>query len=189
MTSESRPASVAVGPLAGLTQRRAMPGAAANNAAMPSKPSAPHADAGADAGPQATGPAAGPSAAQGNAERRAARLATPRLTRELRTIAAMLRIACRDHHGDAPRDAQQLCEPCAALLEYARQRLAGCPFGPDKPTCTKCPVHCYGKRQREAVKEVMRHAGPRMLTRHPWLAVAHILDGLRPVPPKPGAPR
>jgi hypothetical protein len=31
----------------------------------------------------------------------------------------------------------------------------------------------------------MRHAGPRMLTRHPWLAIAHLVDGRRPVPPRP----
>ncbi len=132
-------------------------------------------------------PPAGGKAAEA-AARRAARLATPRLTRELATIAAMLRIWCRDHHGAVARDAQQLCEPCAELLDYARQRLAGCPFGPEKPTCTKCPIHCYGKRQRAEVKEVMRYAGPRMLTRHPWLAIAHILDGRRPVPARPLPP-
>jgi hypothetical protein len=123
------------------------------------------------------------------AARRIARLATVRLARELRTIAAMMRIWCRDHHGAAERNAQQLCAECATLLEYARQRLAGCPFGPEKPTCTKCPIHCYGKRQRAAVKDVMRYAGPRMLLRHPWLAIAHVFDGRRPVPPRPGAGR
>jgi hypothetical protein len=121
------------------------------------------------------------------AARRMARLATARLARELRTIAAMMRIWCRDHHGAAERNAQKLCAECASLLEYARQRLANCPFGPEKPTCTNCPIHCYGKRQREAVKDVMRYAGPRMLLRHPWLAVAHVFDGRRPVPPRPGA--
>jgi hypothetical protein len=120
-----------------------------------------------------------------NAARRAARLATPRLTRELATIEAMLRIWCRDHHGDAPRNAGGLCSDCTDLHDYARQRLAGCPYGPEKPTCVNCPIHCYGKRQREAVREVMRHAGPRMLWRHPWLALAHLLDGRRPTPPRP----
>lgn len=139
--------------------------------------------------PEATAASAPPppGAAAMAAARRAARLATPRLTRELKTIAAMLRIGCRDHHGSAERDAQQLCAHCAELLDYARQRLAACPFGPEKPTCTKCPIHCYGKRQRAEVKDVMRYAGPRMLTRHPWLALAHILDGRRPVPPRPAA--
>ena len=124
------------------------------------------------------------------AARRAARLATARLQRELRTIGAMLRIACRDRHGDAARDADGLCGECAALFDYARKRLAGCPFGPDKPTCANCRIHCYGPAQREAVRDVMRYAGPRMLWAHPWLALMHLVDGRRPAPPKPRpAPR
>jgi hypothetical protein len=122
------------------------------------------------------------------AARRAARLATPRLTRELRTVGAMLRIACRDRHGAVGRDTDGLCADCAGLLDYARKRLAGCPFGPDKPTCAHCQIHCYGPRQRDTMRDVMRHAGPRMLWTHPWLAIAHLVDGRRPAPPKPRPP-
>lgn len=120
------------------------------------------------------------------AARRAARLATPRLQRELRTIAAMLRIHCADHHRPVPGDADAaLCGDCTALLDYATKRLAGCPYGADKPTCTNCRIHCYGPAQRAAVREVMRYAGPRMLLRHPVLALAHVVDGRRAAPPKP----
>jgi len=40
---------------------------------------------------------------------------------------------------------------------------------------------------REHVRIVMRYAGPRMLWRHPILAVRHLIDGRRPAPalPKP----
>jgi hypothetical protein len=119
------------------------------------------------------------------AAHRAAQLATPRLERELRTVGAMLRISCRDRHGQAERGAQGLCTNCDALLDYARKRLAACPFGADKPTCVQCVIHCYGPMQREAMREVMRYAGPRMIWRHPLLAVAHIADGRRPAPPRP----
>ena len=124
------------------------------------------------------------------AARREARMATPRMRREFDTLAAMLRIHCRDHHAaDAPDD-RGLCPACAELLAYARKRLAGCPFGPDKPTCANCQIHCYGPRQREATRAVMRYAGPRMLWRHPWLAFAHlVLDDRRPAPPKPRGAR
>lgn len=105
---------------------------------------------------------------------------TPRLRREYRTIASMLRIWCRDHHGAQPR-ADGLCTECTELLAYAGQRLAKCPYGEDKPTCAKCPVHCYKRAQREKVREVMRYAGPRMLWRHPLQAMLHILDKLRRV--------
>jgi Nitrous oxide-stimulated promoter len=121
------------------------------------------------------------------AERREARLESPRLSRELKTIGVMLRIYCRDHHGAAARNDARLCDDCAALLGYARKRLAGCPYGPDKPTCANCQIHCYGPTQREAARVMMRYAGPRMIWRHPWLAIAHVLDGKRAAPPKPRA--
>ncbi len=113
-------------------------------------------------------------------EDRRARLLQPRLARELKTIRARLRIYCRDHHrGD------DLCAECAALHAYAEKRLAGCPYGETKPTCANCQIHCYGPTQREQVREMMRHAGPRMMLRHPYLALMHIVDGKRPAPPKP----
>jgi hypothetical protein len=129
-------------------------------------------------------------AAQARASARAARLATRRLARELKTIAVMLRIYCRAHHRAATPAGAALCTECDALLEYARKRLALCPFGTEKPTCVNCPIHCYGRSQREAVRTVMRYAGPRMLWRHPWLAIAHLVDGRRPAPPwDPGGTR
>jgi hypothetical protein len=120
------------------------------------------------------------------AVRRAARLATPRLQREVRTMAAMLRIYCKDHHAAVEQPGQGLCAECAGLMDYAQKRLAGCPYGADKPTCTNCQIHCYGPTQREQTRVVMRYAGPRMLLRHPVLAVAHLLfDSRRAAPPKP----
>ena len=115
------------------------------------------------------------------AEERPARLAEPRLARELRTLEVMLRIACRDRHGTA----DGLCDACTALIEYAARRLALCPYGAEKPTCANCRIHCYGPRQRERVRDVMRYAGPRMMLRHPVLAIMHVVDGRRPAPPKP----
>jgi len=100
-----------------------------------------------------------------------------RLARERRTIAAMIALYCRHHHG-----ARGLCEGCAALDAYARRRLERCVFGPDKPTCANCAVHCYRREEREATRTVMRWAGPRMLGRHPILALGHMMDGRRPAP-------
>ena len=100
-----------------------------------------------------------------------------RLKRERRTIAAMIAIHCRDHHGT-----RGLCDDCAALDAYADERLDRCVYGVEKPTCFNCPIHCYKREKREAVREVMRYAGPRMLLRHPILATWHVLDGRRPAP-------
>ena len=107
---------------------------------------------------------------------------TPRLLRELETIEAMTRIYCADHHG-APHP----CADCQALMTYASKRLAVCTYGEDKPVCAKCQIHCYGKAMREKVREVMRHSGPRMILRHPWLALMHVVDKRHVAPPKPNA--
>jgi len=107
----------------------------------------------------------------------------PRLARELKTIRAMVRIFCRDHHGVAASGA--LCVECAALLNYATRRLDRCVFGDDKPTCANCKVHCYSAAMRERVRDVMRYAGPRMVWRHPLLAAVHLREGRRPAPDLP----
>ena len=78
-----------------------------------------------------------------------------------------------------------LCAECATLLHYATRRLDRCVFGDDKPTCAKCKVHCYSRPMRERIAEVMRFAGPRMVWRHPVLALAHLRDGRRPAPDLP----
>lgn len=108
-----------------------------------------------------------------------------RRARELRTIAAMIRLYCRghDHQGGPP-----LCASCAELLEYATRRLERCVFGDAKPTCTNCLVHCYSADMREQVRIVMKWAGPRMAWRHPILAFFHLLDGRRPAPLLPAKP-
>lgn len=97
----------------------------------------------------------------------------PRLSREKRTVEAMVRIACRGRHGTQ----DELCEDCEVLLTYALGRLAKCPFQANKPTCAECPIHCYRPDMRGKIQSVMRYAGPRMLLRHPLLAIAHLIDG------------
>ncbi len=94
-----------------------------------------------------------------------------RLGREARTLRAMVNIYCRHHHKT-----KELCESCQGLLNYAHDRLWQCRFGEQKPQCARCPIHCYKKNMRESVKAVMRYAGPRMLTRHPILAIMHMVD-------------
>jgi len=106
-----------------------------------------------------------------------------RLRREWRTLEAMIGIYCRRRHGGGRR---ALCTDCRELHDYARGRLERCPFGADKPTCANCRVHCYRAVMRERVRDVMRFAGPRMLARHPYLALMHLLvDERRSAPELP----
>jgi hypothetical protein len=109
-----------------------------------------------------------------------------RLAREEKTITAMIALYCRDHHdvaapddpeSDSMRPAADLCAECAELLDYARLRLEKCRYGAAKPTCAKCTTHCYRPEMRERVRAIMRYGGPRMLKRHPLLAIAHLVDG------------
>lgn len=110
----------------------------------------------------------------------ASRLVTPRLAREYRTMECMVGIWCADHHGqDAGR--ARPCVECREFLDYAARRLEKCPYGEAKPTCAKCPVHCYKRAQREQARLIMRYAGPRMTLRHPWLSLMHMVDKLRRV--------
>jgi hypothetical protein len=99
-----------------------------------------------------------------------------RLQRERRTINMMIGIYCADHHNGSE---DSLCGSCQEFQDYADRRLEKCPYGDDKPTCANCPVHCYKPARREQVKRIMRYAGPRMLLKHPVLAIRHQLDGFR----------
>jgi hypothetical protein len=98
-----------------------------------------------------------------------------RLHREKRTIRYLVGIYCRGHH----RPGEALCVECRRLLEYAMERIERCPYRLRKPACTACPVHCYRSEPREEIRRVMRYAGPRMLLRHPVLALLHLLDAVR----------
>lgn len=82
----------------------------------------------------------------------------------------MTGIFCRQqHHKDT------LCEDCQSLVDYAHQRIDRCVFGHDKPACKDCPVHCYSKKMKVKVKEVMRLSGPMMIYKHPVMTLMHLL--------------
>jgi hypothetical protein len=93
---------------------------------------------------------------------------TDQRDREIETVGLMIGIYCRRHH-------RRPCSDCEDLLRYAAQRVTKCAFGPDKPVCSRCPVHCYKPEMRRRIQEVMRYAGPRMLYRHPLHALRHFI--------------
>lgn len=97
---------------------------------------------------------------------------TKRLARERHTIRVMIGMYCRGNHGRR----SGLCDECQELYDYAMQRMDMCPFHEDKPTCAKCPIHCYKPEMRQRVRQVMRYAGPRMLFAHPLLTIQHYID-------------
>lgn len=89
---------------------------------------------------------------------------------EQKMVSQMIALYCRKKH----RRGHGLCESCAKLEEYARQRSARCPFMESKTFCSSCKVHCYKPEMREKIREVMRFSGPRMMLYHPLTAMRHI---------------
>ncbi len=117
-----------------------------------------------------------------------------RLERERRTIRILVGLYWKSAHRDAIADKcargghpfeAGLCPDCAALYAYAVKRIERCRFGSKKPVCAKCPVHCYAPAMRTQIQRVMRYSGPRMLLTHPLLAIHHMIDRVKRVPPTP----
>lgn len=102
------------------------------------------------------------------------------LQSEYKTIKAMVRIHCKAHHSQLSQ-----CPTCQEFNQYALMRLDRCPYGEQKPTCNKCPIHCYKPVMREQARQIMSYAGPRMLLKHPILAIKHLANEQRQVPSKP----
>lgn len=96
--------------------------------------------------------------------------------REREVVTQMIAVYCHGSHGT---HGSELCPECVALTEYASARIDRCPFMATKTFCSQCRAHCYASAQRQAIKDVMRYAGPRMLLRHPVMTVHHGLDTLR----------
>jgi hypothetical protein len=110
-------------------------------------------------------------------------LLTGKLLFEFRTIEAMVNIYCKAHHPMKP--SHSVCEQCSEFLSYANTRLDRCPYGQEKPTCNKCPVHCYKPHMKQKAREIMLFAGPRMLLPHPIMAIKHLLAERKPAPGLP----
>ena len=89
---------------------------------------------------------------------------------EKNVIALMIRMYCRKNH-----ETDELCNECGELTQFAFQKIDSCRLGLEKPKCNNCKVHCFGVKNREAIRTIMRYAGPRMTYRHPIIALKHFL--------------
>lgn len=96
-----------------------------------------------------------------------------KIEEEQQVVEQMIRLYCRKKEGN-----KELCSECKELLQYATARLERCKFGENKPTCKKCPIHCYRPQMKERMCKVMRWAGPRMIWYHPIAAIKHIIREL-----------
>ncbi len=87
----------------------------------------------------------------------------------------MVEMYCRAHHlADAGT-----CPDCEELTRHAERKIDRCPLREGRTVCATCPVHCYRGDMRDRIREIMRYSGPRMILRHPWLGLLHLLDSIR----------
>ncbi|MHA1636368.1 MAG: nitrous oxide-stimulated promoter family protein [Candidatus Thorarchaeota archaeon] len=94
----------------------------------------------------------------------------PKIQKEKETVEKLIRIYCEKKHKAS---INTFCSECQLLLEYSHQRLEQCQYQEDKPTCRKCPVHCYNPTLREEIRRVMRFSGPRLVLRAPMDWIKH----------------
>ena len=99
---------------------------------------------------------------------------TRKQRKDLSLLCHFIGLSCRSRHdgersallpvdlAGLVRKSHLLCPDCAGLLEYAAKRLRSCPLDP-KPTCKKCPVHCYRPDYRARIREIMAWSGKRMI--------------------------
>ena len=103
-----------------------------------------------------------------------------RREREMRVVSQMVALYCRKNHDASARVStahcgEALCPACAEIDAYAVERTLRCRKMDVKTSCEECGNHCYRKEMRERICEIMRFAGPRMLTVHPVAAVRHLM--------------
>jgi len=92
--------------------------------------------------------------------------------KEKEMVSQMIALYCKKQHNT--KDC--LCDECAELDKYARERSDKCPFMETKTFCSNCKVHCYKPVMREKIREVMRFSGPRMIFHHPVAAIRHVIE-------------
>ena len=113
----------------------------------------------------------------------AAKTPAQKREQEKQTVGLMIELYCHGHHGTR---GHALCPDCEALRSYADARVDHCPHMETKTFCSACKTHCYKPQMREAIRQVMRWSGPRMIFHHPVLAIRHLIAATRKRPPHRG---
>lgn len=94
--------------------------------------------------------------------------------KDIRLIGKFVEVYCAGKHGAVERSPyalpadmgeRRVCPECADFMAYAVAKRVKCPLEAEKPTCKHCRIHCYGKAQREKVREIMAYSGRRLMMR------------------------
>lgn len=98
-----------------------------------------------------------------------------RKEKEYKIVETMIDMYCEDHNISE----RNLVNDPISLSMYVEHRIKHCIWGNEKTTCGQCTTHCYTPKMREAIKKVMKYSGPRMIYRHPLMALYHLYYSLR----------
>jgi len=119
------------------------------------------------------------------------------VAKDLGVLGKFVEVYCRHHHGDAPREPfamknldvsptslgkRKVCEDCRRLLSHAVAKRVRCPLEP-KPSCRVCTEHCYAKRYRERIRQVMKFSGRHLILRGRLHYLLHFLERPPKEPP------
>lgn len=99
---------------------------------------------------------------------------TKQQKKDIRLIGKFVEVYCSGKHEMVERNTfmlpaglgqRMVCSECATFMEYAVSKRLKCPLEAEKPSCKHCRIHCYGKEQREKVRQIMAYSGRRLMMR------------------------
>lgn len=94
--------------------------------------------------------------------------------KDVRLIGKFVEVYCVGKHGAVDRlpfplpenlGEMKICSGCAEFMQYAITKRLKCPLEVEKPSCKHCRIHCYGKEERDMVREIMAYSGRKLLLR------------------------
>lgn len=115
--------------------------------------------------------------------------ANRQVDRDVKVLLSFIELFCRQRHAQRDkvpytlrepyaipprRRPLALCADCGRLLAHAIVKRVHCEFDP-KPTCKKCPRHCYAPKYRTQIREIMRYSGRRLVLRGRLDYLLHLL--------------
>lgn len=93
---------------------------------------------------------------------------------EKKVVTQMITIYCKKNHK-----CKELCEDCQKLLEFSYKRIENCPNMETKTFCASCERPCYGGKNKEDIRQVMKFSGRYMLLYHPIITVKHMREMIK----------
>jgi hypothetical protein len=95
-----------------------------------------------------------------------------KINSEKNIVKMMILYYCKKKHFSK----NDLCCDCEKLIEYSWLKLDKCPYGENKPACSKCEIHCYSAPMRKKIKDIMRYSGPRTIYIYPAVSIKHFIS-------------